>query len=256
VKALLVAVVFGALVLPAAAQRTIHAAVPPAARVSAAQQSWVETHVSAGQRSDLREVARTITRNGSLKAGARSRWSRVVTDVHRANPNVDIGALVQWVLRDAYLENTQVMRDHAQKVKFYNEQKKQIRARLKRLNERSAKLAAADPEADTAPAPPPGTKPPRAADPGSTVRLNPAIIQQTAKPIQPVARPERADVGVVDPEIRRLEAKLQTIGEDAQLANVDLQKWVQKEQQTVQMLSNISKQLHDSAMAVIRKIGS
>jgi len=51
------------------------------------------------------------------------------------------------------------------------------------------------------------------------------------------------------------EARLQTVGEDAQLANVDLQDSLQKRQQTLQTLSNISKSLHDTAMAVIRKIG-
>jgi hypothetical protein len=44
-------------------------------------------------------------------------------------------------------------------------------------------------------------------------------------------------------------------GDDAQLANVDLQNMLQKQQQTLQMMSNISKMLHDTAMAVIRKIG-
>jgi hypothetical protein len=49
--------------------------------------------------------------------------------------------------------------------------------------------------------------------------------------------------------------KLNTTGDDAQLANVDLQNVLQKQQQTIQMLSNISKLLYDTAMGVIRKIG-
>lgn len=56
-------------------------------------------------------------------------------------------------------------------------------------------------------------------------------------------------------EIRRFEENLESVGEDAQLANVDLQNMLQKQQQTMQMLSTISKLLHDTAMAVIRKIG-
>jgi hypothetical protein len=51
------------------------------------------------------------------------------------------------------------------------------------------------------------------------------------------------------------EPKLATVDDDAQLANVDMQNWLQKAQQTLQMLSNISKAVHDNAMAVIRKIG-
>jgi len=55
--------------------------------------------------------------------------------------------------------------------------------------------------------------------------------------------------------IKTFEDKLNSVGDDAQLANVDLQNILQKQQQTLQMMSNISKMLHDTAMAVIRKIG-
>ena len=51
------------------------------------------------------------------------------------------------------------------------------------------------------------------------------------------------------------EEELQDIGDDAQLGNIDLQNTLQKQQQTIQMLSNVSKMLHDTSMAVIRKIG-
>ena len=37
--------------------------------------------------------------------------------------------------------------------------------------------------------------------------------------------------------------------------NVELQNMLQKQQQTLQVSSNISKQLHDTALSVIRKIG-
>ncbi|MHA2064351.1 MAG: hypothetical protein ACXABY_08220, partial [Candidatus Thorarchaeota archaeon] len=55
--------------------------------------------------------------------------------------------------------------------------------------------------------------------------------------------------------IKEWEDKLSEIGDDSQLANIDLQNMLQKQQQTIQMLSNISKVLHDTAMGVIRKIG-
>ena len=55
--------------------------------------------------------------------------------------------------------------------------------------------------------------------------------------------------------ISTTEDQLNTVGDDAQLANVDLQNMLQKQQQTLQMMSNISKSLHDTAMSVIRKIG-
>ena len=52
-----------------------------------------------------------------------------------------------------------------------------------------------------------------------------------------------------------LEDKLASIGEDSQLANIDLQNSLQKQQQLLQMLSNISKSLHDTQMAMIRNMG-
>ena len=44
-------------------------------------------------------------------------------------------------------------------------------------------------------------------------------------------------------------------GEDARLANMELQNQLQRQQQTMQTMSNVSKMLHDTAMAVIRKFG-
>jgi hypothetical protein len=55
--------------------------------------------------------------------------------------------------------------------------------------------------------------------------------------------------------IHNLEQQLNSIGDDAQLANIDLQNALQKQQQLIQLLSNVSKMLNDTAMAVIRKIG-
>lgn len=52
-----------------------------------------------------------------------------------------------------------------------------------------------------------------------------------------------------------LEDQLATIGDDAQLANIDLQNSLQKQQQALQTLSSITKSMHDTAMATIRNIG-
>jgi hypothetical protein len=70
-----------------------------------------------------------------------------------------------------------------------------------------------------------------------------------------VPGPGTSTVAQVEDDIKTWEDKLNSIGDDAQLANVDLQNMLQKQQQTLQMMSNISKALHDTAMAVIRKMG-
>tara|TARA_B100000959_G_scaffold94312_1_gene100177 strand:+ start:31 stop:1536 length:1506 start_codon:yes stop_codon:yes gene_type:complete len=62
--------------------------------------------------------------------------------------------------------------------------------------------------------------------------------------------------GELEDYIKKLEEMLASVGDDAQLANVDLQNMLQKQQQTLQLLSNISKMLHDNAMSVIRKLSA
>lgn len=113
-------------------------------------------------------------------------------------PPKDINGLVQWVLRESYASGTEDLRFFAEKVKFYNEAKKQVRDEL-----HSAREA----------------------------------------------------LGEVDSHIKGLEDKLNSAGDDAQLANVDLQNTLQQ-QQTLLMMSNISKQVHDTALNLIRKIGT
>ena len=58
--------------------------------------------------------------------------------------------------------------------------------------------------------------------------------------------------------INKLQDELEALDEelrnDAQLANIDLQ-LQRQQQQTLQTMSNVSKALHDTAMAIIRKIG-
>jgi hypothetical protein len=81
------------------------------------------------------------------------------------------------------------------------------------------------------------------------------LIRQAISPILEGVKSEIAAslelLNTVGDDGRRDDAQL----DDAQLAYVDLQNMLQKQQQTLQMLSNISKMLHDTAQAIIRKIG-
>lgn len=55
--------------------------------------------------------------------------------------------------------------------------------------------------------------------------------------------------------VEELEDKLAELGDDAQLDNVDLENMLQDQQQVLQMMSNMAKLMHDTMIAVIRKIG-
>ena len=170
-----------------------------------------------------------------------SRWADFITE--ESVGGGDVNALVQQVLRESYLENTKDLYFHASKVKFFNDVKKNLRAEMSRARE--ALVSQTGEEDSTGVS---FTKKSfgmefRAADEGGQVTVS------------------VADDGAVENKeglesyIATLEEQLNSVGDDAALANVDLQNMLQKQQQTMQMMSSISKMLHDTAMAVIRKIG-
>jgi hypothetical protein len=59
-------------------------------------------------------------------------------------------------------------------------------------------------------------------------------------------------VAQMEDYVHYLEDQMSSVGDDAQLANVDLQNCLQRQQQTLQLMSNIGKILHDVSMAIIR----
>lgn len=66
--------------------------------------------------------------------------------------------------------------------------------------------------------------------------------------------PENATPDQIQTVLQELEEKLATLGDDAQLANLELQDRLQKQQQTLQTLSNVSKSLFDTAKSIIQKM--
>jgi DNA anti-recombination protein RmuC len=51
--------------------------------------------------------------------------------------------------------------------------------------------------------------------------------------------------------VNQMESSLSTVGDDSQLANMDLHNLQQQQQQTLQMLSDIDKSVNDTAMSII-----
>ncbi len=171
--------------------------------------------------------------------------------------SVDPNELVQKVLRESYLQTTEDLRFYAEKVRHFNESKKALRAYLAALRQFRAKVMSAARE--------------RGVDLCRGDKKDLAILgklfgqyahaYEVGEVEHGLCIPARVPLGgvdtvaLLDAAIARWEEQLASIGDDAQLANIDLQNVLQKQQQTLQMMSNISKMLHDTAMAVIRKMG-
>jgi hypothetical protein len=169
----------------------------------------------------------------------------------------DIDALIQEVLRLSYLETVEDLQYYAEKVRRLNEKKRAVRAYLAKLREFDGAMFRATRQAGISPYNPDAT------DLAATSKLfsehvgvhsSPQTRYEFRVPDR-VPPPGVASFDDLETEIQKWERALARVGEEVQLACVDLQNMLQKQQQTMQMMSTISKMLHDTAMTVIRKIG-
>jgi hypothetical protein len=158
-----------------------------------------------------------------------SRWNSFVQQMAQTGGAVDPNVLVQYVLREAYLQTMEDLLFYAEKVKAFNAAKKQMRDHLQELRRYDQHMKQQQARAHLG-------LPPSV---GMPATIAPSLVAQSE----------------LRQAIRKWEEKLNSLGEDAQLANVDLQNILQKQQQTLQMMANISKMLYDTAQSVIRKIG-
>ena len=78
-------------------------------------------------------------------------------------------------------------------------------------------------------------------------------IEEKGKQLFPKLKVEEIDM-VKALAYARWIKQLKEMADDDQLANVDLQNQLEKQQEAMNMLSNLSKQLYDTAMAIIRKL--
>ena len=214
--------------LPAKAQQ--RAAQPPREfRISAAQERTVTRSLNARQLVQLNQIASRLAEGSSYRQ-IQAEWEGFASQLRGSD--IDVNALVQFVLHQAYQESQADLQSYADRVRLHNEQKEAIRGELSRLRAFKSSLERGDRRTD--------------------FRPNMSVWRAISN-YRPQAVIKSTDS--IDALLSEWEEELQTIGDDAQLANVDMQNILLKQQQTMQMMSNISKMLHDTAMAVIRKIG-
>jgi len=190
----------------------------------------IKSQTQAVALADIKILGSMIAR-GESKEAILGKWKAMLVGAN--DRNLDINALVQSVMRESYLQQTEDLRKYKDKVQYFNETKRKIRDEQDKA--RKAKIT-----------------------PGSAPLLKMNITAGKGTP--PIISLQNAGIVKTEQErqdyLRYLEDKLNSVGDDAQLANIDLQNVLQKQQQFVEMLSNISKLLSDTAMNVIRKIGS
>ena len=139
------------------------------------------------------------------------------------------------MIRQSYLDTSEDLKAYANKVAYFNAMKKKVRSQVAHYRRTLA------------------NKPPTAKISMRLLTIEP-VYRPGGKPVVLAARATKT-VGEWESILDKWDEELQTVGDDAQLANIDLQNKLQQQQQTLQTISNVSKMLHDTAMAIIRKIG-
>jgi len=164
----------------------------------------VISYLDTNQKRTIQSVIQLL--RGKNTPAAQRQWSRLIDSFKNGSTPIDINDLIQYVLRQSYMETNRDLQFYAAKIRYMNEQKQAIRNYLQSLREMQDGVSS------------------------------------------------RAVLEDIRNAIDAAEEKLRSIGDDAQLATIDLQGALEKKQQVIQILSNVSKSLHDTATAVIRNI--
>lgn len=95
----------------------------------------------------LREIAEQVKAH-DIKS-ATNGWSRLLTTLKRKNIPVDTNELIQFVLREAYLQPSRDLKNSADKVKFHQDQITEARREIANLRDQLARLPSGKPDPNT-----------------------------------------------------------------------------------------------------------
>ena len=198
------------------------------------QKISMPARMSTMSKAKVTEVVTQIGK-GNLQV-AYSKWTDVVKSLPQSSMETDIGLLMMWVVRESYKQSSEDLRFYQERVKYFNEVKKQLREMLTEAYDVMSNFGNDQNKVgiDTFD--------------GNIPKFVSGKYPKLGFTLTMMNKEE------VDTYIEFLEQTLVTVGDDAQLANIDLQNNLQRLTQTTVMLSSISKNLHDTAMAIIRNL--
>jgi len=168
---------------------------------------------------------------------AMDRWADLTKRLVARDAASDSTALIQWVLRSAYIDADEGLKALAEKLQHMNGQKKQLRQELARLNRYQAALETSKKA---------GTRAPDAI----SVRI-PTLDGTSSN--GPRVRTLTA-AGDTEKAILMATQAMQEMNMSFNLQYLQLQQSVQQENRQFTLLSNIMKAKHDTARAAINNI--
>jgi hypothetical protein len=186
----------------------------------------------ATQRAKLDQVVALLKAKKTVEANAK--WKVFSEAYFTGDTKGDLDRLLDWVLLKSHVESQRDLLQAARSVAFQERRRVAVQEHLADLRSKQRALKA-----------------------GTVAVRNLRLRPKTETDQEPVVESGQTTVNAAQLQalVGQWDEKLRTTGDDAQLANVDLQNVLQKQQQVLQMMSNVSKMMQDTAMAVIRKIG-
>jgi len=168
----------------------------------------------------------------------------------------DVNAQVQSVLKESYLEATELLKVYADKVRAFNDQKKAIREYLHALREYRERVMSAAREQGIN----------LCSNEKEDLEILAKLLEDHAYAYEigpaeyEMCIPDRVpdkevnDITILNDQIEGWDARLIALAATSERLAFDLQNAHQKQQQALQMMSNISKMAHDAAMAIIQNM--
>jgi hypothetical protein len=94
------------------------------------------TGIDSQQISNTTEAsAKQEVKKAPVSSDVQSRWDNFVSEQSTQGGAMDPNALVQYVLRESYMQTTEDLRFYAEKVKYFNETKKEIRDYMSKMRD-------------------------------------------------------------------------------------------------------------------------
>jgi hypothetical protein len=220
----------------------LYAALQPSAK------TWVDQQVKI-------ELQRPKPDLNALRAAIRQRFPRSfasqASGVAAAEKNRDVDVVAFLVLTQSAQQTQAQQRYQLQQIQEFNTVSQALSQTLYQLAQQTGQLHPAKGSADDDK---PCQTPFCTSLPSSLASLNRASAT-LPHPLH-LQAPARLTFAQLQALKNQIQNALNSVGDDSQLANVDLQNILQLQQQIIQMLSDISKLMNDTAMSVIRNMKS
>jgi len=190
--------------------------------VSAADRAGASLSLNRNQQMAAAGLQTMLATNPDSREAAQA-WRDLVSSFGAGG--TDINALLQWVLRESYLEMVSDLRDMVEKVKYFNETKKAIRDELQRI--------------DSHPCRPPECQPFQTNASRLWTSFGSAFL----------TRPEQ--LAAYRGELVSQESAADREGQAMQ---INLQNEMHRQTAAYELLNNVTRRMHDAAIAAIQNV--